>query len=243
MKIRVIWRYIKNNKTAAVITLLFITAAALLLSLAACLAVNLSGAIDRLMQKAETPHFMQMHTGDPMEEDLDRFAAENANVEAYQISGFLNIDNSRISIGGHSLNGSLQDNGFCIQNEGFDYLLGLEDERVQPQDGEIYVPVCYFRDGTAKEGDAAVVGGKKFRVAGFVRDSQMNAMLASSKRFVVSRADFYRLQSLGSMEYLIEFRLYDTTAIGAFEAAYAAAGLPDRGPTLTWPLFRMTPVK
>ena len=41
------------------------------------------------------------------------------------------------------------------------------------------------------------------------------------------------------MEYLIEFRLKDLSAIGAFETAYASAGLEANGPTVTYTLFKM----
>lgn len=40
------------------------------------------------------------------------------------------------------------------------------------------------------------------------------------------------------MEYLIEFRLKDLSALGAFETAYASAGLEANGPTVTYPLFK-----
>ena len=81
--------------------------------------------------------------------------------------------------------------------------------------------------------------GKSFVIAGFLRDSQMNSLLSSSKRFLVSPNDFAAIKASGSMEYLIEFRLKDLSALGAFETAYAGAGLEANGPTLTYPLFRM----
>lgn len=50
--------------------------------------------------------------------------------------------------------------------------------------------------------------------------------------------DFAEIKSLGSTEYLIEFRLKDLSALGAFETAYASAGLEANGPTITYPLFK-----
>jgi putative ABC transport system permease protein len=67
----------------------------------------------------------------------------------------------------------------------------------------------------------------------------MNSTLASSKRFLVSENDFEELRSSGNIEFLIEFRLYDLSALGAFESAYNAAGLEANGPTITYPLFRL----
>ena len=44
--------------------MIFVAAAAMLVSLAAILMVILSGALDTLMTKAKSPHFMQMHSGE-----------------------------------------------------------------------------------------------------------------------------------------------------------------------------------
>lgn len=239
MKGRMIWRDIVRNKAVSLAIVLFIAASAMLMSLALSLGVNLLGAIDRLMQVAETPHFMQMHSGELDMSKLEAFAEENDCVSDFQTLKFLNMDSSQIVIGANSLVDNLQDNGFCTQSERFDFLLDLDNEVVRPKDGELYVPVCYLRDGTARIGDRAVINGRPFHVAGFVRDSQMNSMLASSKRFVVSEGDYASLEPLGTTEYLIEFRLHDLSKLGAFETAYSVAGLPASGPTLTWPLFRM----
>lgn len=239
MNNQMIWKNITRNKSVSFITVLFITAAAMLLSLSAILTVNLTGAIDQLMQDAKTPHFMQMHSGGIDFAKLTKFAEENRNVADFQINKFLNVDASQVILGGKSLSGNVQDNGISTQSERFDFLLDLNNEPLQPKSGELFVPVCYSKDGTAKMGDGAVIGGRPFVVAGFVRDSQMNSALASSKRFVVSEEDYSQLESLGEIEYLIEFRLYDRSKLGAFESAYSAAGLPAAGPTLTWPLFRI----
>lgn len=236
---RMIRKNLSGNKAVSLITMLFIAAASMLLSLSALLTANLAGAVEQLMMDAQTPHFMQMHTGDPGITKLEAFAKDNANVADFQVLNFLNLNNAHISIGGNSLAGSVQDNGVCVQSGRFDFLLGPDNQPVRPGRGEIYVPVCYYKDGVAKAGDKAVLSGHIFTVAGFVRDSQMNSSLASSKRFVVSEADYSLLEPLGTAEYLIEFRLKDLSGLGTFEAAYSAAGLASNGPALTWPLFRM----
>lgn len=239
MKLKMIRKDISRNRAITATTILFIAAAAMLVSLAAGLAISLSGSIDRLMEDARTPHFMQMHSGDFSRDGLETFANQDTNVADFQVMEFLNVDSSQIMLGNNPLTGSLQDNGFCTQSKQFDFLLDLDQERVQPQPGELYVPVCYLKDGTAQTGDSAVIAGMPFVIAGFVRDSQMNSTLASSKRFLVNEDDFQKLTSYGNMEYLIEFRLKDLSELGAFETAYSSAGLPANGPSLTWPLFRM----
>ena len=85
-----------------------------------------------------------------------------------------------------SLANSVQDNGFSIQNEKFDYLLDLNGNIVNVSDGELYVPIAYMRDNTTNVGDKATISGKEFTVAGFLRDSTMNSSLSASKRFLVS---------------------------------------------------------
>lgn len=236
---KMIWNDIAGNKTVTITITLFIAISAMLLSLGGVLTVNLLGAIDTLMEEAKTPHFMQMHSGELDLEELASFAADNKNTAEFQVMEFLNVDNSQIILGDTSLSGNLQDNGLIVQSEAFDFLLDLDNNKVWPKAGEIYVPVCYLKDGTAKAGDKAVVNGSPFTIAGFVRDSQMNSSLASSKRFLVSREDYDKLEASGTVEYLIEFRLYDLSGLGRFESDYKTAGLPANGPALTWPLFRM----
>ncbi|WP_338752666.1 ABC transporter permease [Bacillus sp. FJAT-52991] len=239
MYYRIIRNDILKSKLITLTTTIFIAAAAMLVALSAILVVNLSGAIDTLMKQAQTPHFMQMHSGDIDTVRLADFAEQNSQVDEFQVVEFLNVDGAQIVIDGKSLVDSIQDNGFSTQSEKFDYLLDLDGNVINVSDGEIYVPVGYMKDGTAKIGDKVVIAGKKFTVAGFLRDSQMNSLLASSKRFLVSENDYEAIQAFGSTEYLIEFRLKDSSEIGAFETAYTSAGLEANGPTITYPLFKM----
>lgn len=239
MNRKIIQRDIAGNKAVSFLTVLFITAAAMLLSLAGILVTNLFGSIDRLMADAKTPHFMQMHTGDVDFEELEAFAAGNSAVEDFQVLEFLNVGGEKIRLGENSLALSVQDNGFSVQSSRFDFLLDENNRPAQSKDGELWVPVCYNRDHTVQAGDKAVINGKTFVVTGFVRDSQMNSTLASSKRFVVSAGDYAQLKEVGSVEYLIEFRLKDLSDLSEFESAYSASQMPANGPTLSWPLFRM----
>jgi putative ABC transport system permease protein len=239
MYFRMIRNDILKSKAITFTTIIFVAAASMLVSLAAILLVNLSGALDTLMTKAETPHFMQMHSGDIDTARLKSFAEQTNNVEEYQVVEFLGIDGAKIILGNHSLANSVQDNGFSLQNEKFDYLLDLNGNIINNvSDGELYVPVIYMKDNTVSIGDKAVISGKEFTVAGFLRDSTMNSSLSASKRFLVSQKDFAELKDLGSIEYLIEFRLKDYSEIGEFENAYASAGLEANGPAVTYTLFK-----
>lgn len=233
------WNDVRKNKVITMALTAFIAAASMLVSLAAILAGNLWGSIDVLMTQAETPHFMQMHSGELDMDPLLAFAAQQENVESFQVLSFLNLDNSRIRLGERSLAGSVTDNGVSVQSPDFDYLLDLDGRVISPKAGELYIPISYGRDGGAKVGDSAGICGREFVIAGYLRDSQMNSTLSSSKRFLVSDVDFQQLKQEGDMEYLIEFRVRDIKRLGDLEAAYTAAGLPSNGPAVTYPLFKL----
>lgn len=239
MYYRIIRNDISNSKLISLTTMIFVAVAAMLVALSAILVVNLSGALDTLMKQAKTPHFMQMHVGNIDTVRLEDFAKQNHNVQDYQVLEFLNIDGSQIILGDRSFANNVQDNGFTIQSKKFDYLLDLDGNIIDALDGELYVPIRYMKENNVKIGDKAAISGKQFIVAGFLRDSQMNSMLSSSKRFLISKNDYEDIKGFGRMEYLIEFRLKDLSTLGAFETAYATAGLEANGPTITYPLFKM----
>ncbi|MDO4488433.1 MAG: ABC transporter permease, partial [Eubacteriales bacterium] len=160
-------------------------------------------------------------------------AEGNELVEDWQVLGFLNLDNNELYLGGRSLSGNTQDNGLCTESEGFDYLIGMNDEKLDIQNGEVYVPVCYRSMYDLKSGDIMKIGDEELKIAGFIRDSQMNSMMASSKRFLVSNYDYERLKPKGSEEYLIEFSLIENADTDLFAADYNKAGLPSNGPAIT----------
>ena len=166
MYFRIIGNDILKNKVITLVTVIFVAAAAMLVSLAAILTINLSGALDTLMTKAKTPHFLQMHSGEVDHARLTSFAEHNSNVDEFQVIEFLNIDGTQIILGENSLADNVQDNGFSTQNEKFDYLLDLDGNIINVSDGELYVPISYMRENLTKIGDKAVISGQEFVVAG-----------------------------------------------------------------------------
>ena len=239
MERRMIINDIKANKLVSAATCIFMAVTAMLLGLSILLYASLADSIDSLMTEAKTPDFLQMHTGELDEDDVNSFSQQREDVEAMQICTFLNLQNSQISIGNESFENNMQDNGLSCQSSLFDYLVDADNKVICPSEGEVYVPVCYRKEYGIKSGDVMRIGKEELIVAGFLRDSQMNSMMASSKRFLISEPDYERLRQLGSEEYLIEFRLKDGSDINAFATAYKDAGLPDNGPTITYPLIRM----
>jgi putative ABC transport system permease protein len=237
---KIIINDVRKSKLITITITAFILLAAMLTSLAAILSVNLLSAINNMMLRAQTPHFMQMHSGDIDMERLSAFAGTEKNVKEFQVLSFLNIEGAEIVIGENSLAGSVQDNGLSVQSKRFDFLLDLDGNIIYPAKGEIYVPIYYMKQGLASIGDSITIHDVSFTVAGFLRDSQMNASMISSKRFLINESDFEKVREFGKLEYLIEFRFSDSSAVSAFESGYIAAGLPANGPpAITHSLFKL----
>ena len=239
MKERLIRNDCKNNKlvTAAIVSFMAVSAA--LLGLSVLLFGSLLTSIDRLMETAETPDFLQMHSGEIDINALEAFSASQPGIGKMQISTFLNLENGELSLGEHSLADNSQDNGLSVQSGSFDYLVDLEGNKIMVSPGDVFVPVCYRDEYDIKAGDLMRIGTQELMIAGFLRDSQMNSMMASSKRFLVNEQDYERLKSLGDEEYLIEYKLLKGEDVNAFATAYGDAGLPGNGPTITYPLIRL----
>ncbi len=223
---------IRKSKLISATITAFILIAAMLTALAASLTVNLLGSIDHMLISAKAAHFIQMHTGDVDMDRIRKFADDQEAVEDWQVLPFLNIDGAAIVMGDNSLADSVQDNGFSIQSEKFDFLLDLNNKIIHPSNGEIYFPIYYMKESNVKLGDKVLIHGMDFTVAGFLRDSTMNAAVVSSKRFLVSEADFEKIREFGQMEQLIEFRLKDSVSYTDFETDYLDEGLPANGPPI-----------
>lgn len=221
---------LKHNLLPFVSIAFFIALSAALLSSAGYLGVQLARSIEQLFEEAKTPHILQMHKGEIDLPRMGAFVASHPEIADFQILPFLNIDNNLLQVNGNSLQDSVYDNGFSTQSERFDFLFDLEGEQIQARPGEVYAPVFYLSSGLMKEGDCLQIASKNLIVSGFVRDSQMNASLSVSKRFVISREDFLDLAPHGELESLIEFRLHDTEKISYIENEYAKHNLESNGP-------------
>lgn len=236
---RLLWNDVKHHKLLTATTIFFMAVSSMFLALAAVLFTGLLGSVNGLMEQARTPDYLQMHAGEIDEEKIALFAETQEAVTDWQICTFLNLENSSLFLGDNSLADSTQDNGLCVQGDRFDHLLDMNNVCPEVLEGEVYVPACYRSMYDLNIGDRMQIGGEVLEIAGFLRDSQMNSMMASSKRFLVCKADYERLKQLGTEEYLIEFLLGEGADIGVFSAAYGAAGLYDNGPAITKPLIVM----
>ena len=236
---KLIWNDVRKNKLLSTATIFFMAVSAMMLALTALLFSSLLGSVNGLMERAQVPDLVQMHTGALDEPQIDRFAGERQEIGQWQICRFLNLDNSEVVLDGHSLMDSTQDNGLCIQGDKFDFLLDMDNNRLDVLPGEVYVPVCYRTRYELNIGDTMRICSEELTIAGFLRDAQMNSMMASSKRFLVSEWDYGRLKPCGEEEYLIEFLLKGGADANSISTAYTDQGLPANGPAITKPLVRM----
>lgn len=239
-----LWKLVKNDLRHQPLQTFniafFIFLAVTFLATASQLTVHLTNSINQLVTSAKTPHILQMHTGDLNRNRLEEFVEKHQEISDYQVLNFLNIDNAELSINGHSLKDSVYDNGFSVQSPRFDFLQDLDGQLIEAEPGQVYVPIFYYISKQMKLGDRLTIGDRELEVVGFVRDSQMNSSLSVSRRFVISQEDYDVLEQMGSVEYLIEFRLHDLADSSKIETAYNQAGLEADGPPLlTYTLFQL----
>ena len=219
--------------TLSIIAFAFISS--FLIALGIVMSQQLLDKISITMEKAKTPHFLQMHAGDIDGIDFSIIQV-NPDVEAFQILPFLNIDNNEFLVDGKPFIFSSDDNGVTIQGSTFDYLLSEELSIITPDEG-IYVPT-YYKD-EVKLGSVLTICGFDFIVKGYLIDSQMGSSLSSSKRFLINEENYLKLRDYGREEYIIEIRAVDTGKINSISNLYALSSLPKDGPAVTYSLIKM----
>ena len=228
---------LKKNKLSSICIGVFIMVSTILLTASVIVFSNLYSGIDQLMAICEAPSFVQMHKGSLEVKHVESFADDYEGVLDMQVVIFANIQSEDFLINGISLRKNVQDNGLVRQNKRFDFLVNEYNRRIEPQNGSIYIPACYYKDGSIEIGDQVTLYDKDFKVAGYLRDALMNSSLASSKRFLVSDEDFDYIARRSVLEYLIEFELEEEVDISHFEAAFIGNGVGLNGPTLTRDIF------
>ena len=144
IKENIYWRMTKEawkrDRFSTISFTAFVAISVAMISLTAMLFANLTGAIEHLMDVAKTPDFLQMHAGDMDTDELEEFARSRPEVADYQMIRVLNLENSILMLGEESLLDSTQDNGISIQGDGFDYMVGLNNELPIVCPGAVYVP-------------------------------------------------------------------------------------------------------
>jgi putative ABC transport system permease protein len=177
-----------RKKLIAIVVFAFIFLSALLVASGMNLIIELSDSLNVLFTKANTPHFVQMHAGPLDQAEIDSWAAANDMVTDQQTVEMITMHGSNLHLGESqkSEENSIMDISFVTQNEGFDFLLDLDNDIIQLSPGEIAVPVYYSQQRDLAIGDKVRVNtgaeDMVFAITAFSRDSQMNPAIDSRAR-------------------------------------------------------------
>ncbi|WP_107942848.1 FtsX-like permease family protein [Metasolibacillus fluoroglycofenilyticus] len=248
MNFRMIQRDIARNPMMTLTLAVFILFSSVLMANASTMIVHLFISVEQFFQQAKAPHFVQMHAGPINQQQIEAFVMQHPFIEAQQTVDMLTIDQTQLFIENRKVseasNGSVMDMSFVTQNPLFDFLLDETNRPLQVAEGEIAIPMYYMEKYQLQLGDRIwFANGQiemEFTISNFIRDVQMNPTIVSSKRFVVHQKDWDTLaQSIVQHEYLIEFLVKEQKQTQQLEQLYEASHLPQQGPTITYPLFKM----
>ncbi|MQM24711.1 ABC transporter permease [Glycomyces albidus] len=241
-----------RNKGVNLALIVILVFSAFLMATGSMVIERVLSSMDQFFDEARPPHFLQMHKGAYDRAELERFASEHPEIDAWLIEEMLGYDSAAIawersSTGeGGDLADSLIDNLFVTQNAEFDFLLDENGSIPRPDAGEVYVPVAYREQFGIEVGDLLRVqtaeGVQELRVEGFVRDSQMASSLSQSTRFLISEDDFAAMSAAGGAipEIIVEYRLTDTSLVQDFQTAYESDdALPKNGESVPYQLLRI----
>ena len=223
----------RNTVTTMALVALLAIATALVAAGAGTVA-TVSGSLDRLFARAKVPDAMQMHSGEIDERAILEWATRHPDVADAQVVTTYPLPVGKLTIGGHPQSDSALQPSATAQSPSFDQLLGLDNSVLDPSPGTVIVPLAY-RD-QVQPGGAVPLGiegeERRFVVAGFLRDAQMNPSMVTSKRLLFSSEDMRWIASGLDPEYLVEFRVAPGASPGAVLAEYEAAGFPTAGPAI-----------
>ncbi|WP_422486576.1 FtsX-like permease family protein [Gudongella sp. DL1XJH-153] len=244
------WLIVKNdfkrNKVINLALLLFMMFSAGLAILSVIMGVQTFASISGLYEKAQPPHFLQMHKGEINQDRVDEFASNYEGLTYFQTVTMININGESISVFGNNDTYDLSDNrlgiGLVKQNETKDLLVDFDHKRVVMDEGEIGIPVLLKEMYDMEIGNQVVLTfddiQKEFIIKEFILDSQMNSPMVSSTRILLSDDDFDMLNGqVGENEYLIEAYFTDSKEASDFQTAYENAGLPQNGQAVTYAMI------
>ncbi|WP_342598302.1 ABC transporter permease [Psychrobacillus sp. FSL H8-0483] len=244
-------KIVKNDfyrkKIITVTVFAFITMAVILAASAINNIANLIQSMSDLQERAVPADITQMHSGEFDQAEIDRFTeAQRENIAMQETMVLLTLDGSNIHFGNNqTMAGTVQDISFVVQNKKFDFILDLDNEKLDVKEREVAVPIYFMQQYDLKIGDTITVKSgeyeNEFVISDYARDYEMNSSLTSSKRFVINQADYNAmfLKQAGELEYMIEFKLHENGDSQAVQTAYIEGGLPANGPTVGGKIFLM----
>ncbi|WP_342429266.1 ABC transporter permease [Neobacillus sp. FSL H8-0543] len=234
-----------RNKISTISVFVFITLAVILAASAINNIANLIQSMSELQERAVPADITQMHSGKYNQEEIDKFTEEQReNIAMQETMVLLTLDGSNIHFGkNQTMAGTVQDISFVVQNKEFDFIVDLDNEKLNVKEGFVAVPIYFMEQYDLIIGDSiTVISGEyqqEFVISDYARDYEMNSSLTSSKRFVINQTDYNEMLKMlvGEPEYLIEFKLNENGDSNAVQTAYIKGGLPANGPTVGGKFF------
>ena len=236
--LNLVYKDFKRNKVITTALTVFLIISTIFMAGGLRVTGTIISSMKGLNELAIPPQYLQMHKGDYDENLFESFEESHEYIKDSLIVKMLDIRNANIIYQGETLENSLMDNGFVIQNEGFDFLLNMDNEIAFVKEGEIGVPVYYAEDLGIKAGDIITLREgnytKDMTVSTIIRDSSMNAALTTSKRFLINQTDLDEIsRHMGEWEYLFEFLLEEGTSTAVLEKDYIDSNMPSNGVAIT----------
>ncbi len=244
---RMLARDVARNRGVTTVLVVLMMLAVVLATASAGTLTRLIGASNSLLEQADAPHVAQLHVGPHDQEAVDSWVAGRPEVVAHQTMLLLGIDGANLFFDGEVQTTNIQQNSLVVPNRDRDLLLDLDNQPIlEVAPGEIVLPVIYEVTEGLEVGDVVTITAPdgfttELTIAGFARDSIMNASITSSKRLAVAASDLEEVRAhTGVEEQLIEFWLDDpATQTAAISKDYQDAGLPQAGQMVDGAAFRM----
>ena len=219
----------RKNPWNNLILLLFMSLSVTLAVSVFLVSAQLVTSISNMYEKANPPHFLQMHKGELVQEEIDSFNKHYPEMKHWQTVQMIDIYGDELAVSQmdgsqFSLTECRLDISLVKQNTEYDVLLDENREPLQLQKGQIGVPAILLEQYPIQIGDVISFHSgdvnKEFTVADFVYDGQMNSTLCSSTRFLISDEDFDELMgNVGETEYLIEAYFTDSSMAADYQTA------------------------
>lgn len=239
----------KKNPTSNLILLLFMSLSVTIAVTVTLMLTQLFTSINDMYKTANPPHFLQMHKGEIVQSDIDKFNKSYEGIEYWQTVPMITVNGNELTVSDESkdkfsLSDCRLDISLVKQNDKYDVLLDENRNKLKIKTGEIGVPVIMLDEFDIALGDKITLSygdvTKTFTVTSYVYDGQMNSTLCSSTRFLISDEDFNALLGdVGETEYLIEAYFTDSSLADDYQTAYEQSdkNLPKNGQAITYTMI------
>ena len=113
-----------------------------------------------------------MHAGEYDQTAVDQFTIENQeDIAMQETMELLNIDGMHVHFGeNQTFAGTVQDISFVVQNQQFDFILDLDNEKLDINEGEVAVPIYFMEEYDLKIGETITVKKGEYEKEFFISD-------------------------------------------------------------------------